>query len=134
MEKTEIDESEILSHNFNNENLALAYLLINDFCFLNVIDTSVNRSVTEYTTVVYVNANDIFAWGCADAECIGNNDGEDDSEIISLYKYCKENKKWGYVKWLCLKRNFQPQRPIKQSMIKDNYWCDTLEALPKNNS
>lgn len=128
----EIDESEIYykgenDYVFIDENKALACLLNADVCFLNNLKVR-----NEWTTCVYVIANDVFAWGCADAECISNSDGDENSEIYSLYKLWKENNDWGAIKWLCLKRNEQPQKPIIESMKKDGYWDDTLEKLPPN--
>lgn len=124
----EIDESVIYykdreGYVFVDENKALACLLADDICFLNV---------REGTTVVYVIANDVFAWGCADAENITNSDGDEDSEIYALYKFWKENQTYGPIKWLCLKRNEQPQDPIRKRMIEVGYWDETLEKLPPN--
>ncbi len=112
-----------------DENKALACLLAADICFLNVVK---DKWSDNYTTVVYVIANDIFVWGSADAECISNSDHEEKSEIYALYKLWKENNNWGPIKWLCLKRNEQPQNPIKEDMIKDGYWDAALESLPPN--
>lgn len=128
----EIDESEILDPEYYNEQKALACLLADDVCFLNV--ANIGSGEKPYlTTTIFVIANDVFAWGCADAEGITNSDGEADSEIIALYRYWKDNQKWGSTKWLCLKRNEQPQKPIKDMMMAEGYWDDTLENLPNNN-
>lgn len=126
-----INEDNILYPGHNNEELALACLLANGVCFLNHLNSGTEED-PRWTTCVYVDASDIFVWGCADGEDITNNDGEDDSEIITLYKLWKENSNLGPIKWLCLKRNEQPQRPVKEMMIKDNYWDETLENLPQN--
>lgn len=132
----EINESDILNEGYYDEEKALACLLNGGVIFLNTVDLS--KAFPEwykekvYTTVCYVNANDVFAWGCADAESISNSDGDADSEIISLYKLWKENNNWGPIKWLCLKRNQQPQNPIKRDMSKSGYWDEQLESLPEN--
>ena len=126
-----IDEKDILNPGYYNEQKALACLLVADVCFLNTINVG-TEDKPDWSTVVYVNANDTFAYACADAESVSNSDGEEDSEIIALYKFWKENPLWGPVKWLCIKRNMKPLRPIKERMIKDNYWDETLEALPEN--
>lgn len=138
----EIEESQIfLEEGFVNEEKALAWLLYNGYCFLNSVDISYTYKSSRgeewpsrWTTCIYVNANDIFMWGCADSECIENNDGQEPSEIISLYKACKENKDWGYIKWLSTKRRLQPQYPIKRDMIKNGYWPKELDSLPLNPS
>ena len=124
--KINVPDSAIWNEGIVNEELAVACLLADDICFLN------HTKDSEPTTCIYVLANDVFAWGCADAESITNNDWKEPSEIIDLYKLWKENDKWGPIKWLCLKRNKQPQKPIKEDMIKDGYWDEKLESLPEN--
>lgn len=114
-----------------DEEKALAYLLNNNCCFLNTIKVPFSKK-EQYTTIIYVNVNDVFCWGCADAEPISNNDGEYPSEIMDLYKQHIKNNKWGLEKWVCLKRNMQPQFAIKRDMIADNFWDIELESLPKN--
>lgn len=125
----EINEDKIIEN--VDEELALACLLAADVLFINVINIS-SGSIPEFTTCVYVDASDIFMWGCADAESITSNDHENPSEIIELYKLWKENEVWGRVKWLCFKRDIQPQRPVKDLMIKANYWDEGLDKLPLN--
>jgi hypothetical protein len=125
----EIDESKIIED--NNEELALAVLLANQVVFLNNAKLSVPNSDV-WNTVVYVNCNDVFLWACADAEPISNSDGDEGSEIIELYKLFKENPMHGPTKWVCKKRNLQPQKPLKQMMIKDGYWDSELESLTAN--
>jgi hypothetical protein len=127
-----IDESTIIKD--VDEESALACLLVYEQVLLSVINVSRNDNVKEYTTCIYVNANDVFAWACADGECITNNDGDNPSEIIELYKLWKENERWGTIKWLCKKRNLQPQYPIKKDIMKDGYWDEQLNTLPLNPS
>lgn len=127
----QIDESKILDPRYYDERSAIACLLVAGVCGLGDGNMG-TKEKPEWTTIIYVEASDIFAWGIADAEYIEYSDGESDSEIIALYKLWKENNEWGSVKWLCLKRNEQPQKPIKAKMIMANYWDETLEALPPN--
>jgi hypothetical protein len=134
-----IDESEILkyeSEGFVNENLALACLLAANVVFLNELDVNATYGKksdnTEWTTCIYVGCNDVFAWACADGESIRNSDGGLNSEIISLYKLWKENNLYGPVKWVCVKRNQQPQPPLKKMMQDAGYWDNTLETLRAN--
>lgn len=130
-----IDESQILNEDYYNENLALAYLLVNDICFLNNVDLS--KQMPQYykeptcTTCVYVNCNDTFYYASADAECVSNSDGDADSEIIALYKMVKESPKYGYAKFCALKRKMRPLNEIVKWMKDDNYWDEQLEALPE---
>jgi hypothetical protein len=70
-----------------------------------------------------VNANDVFAWGCADAEEFG------DADVEALYSAWVEGK---VTKWLCKKRNEKPQPPLEQRMRERGDWDDELEALPCN--
>lgn len=111
-----------------NEQQALAFLLTNDTVFLN---NGRNWFNEELTTCVYVNASDVFVWGSADGENILASD-EDDSEILALYNLVKEDQKYGDIKWLCKKRNEQPQDPLKDRMIAAGSWNEELEALPVN--
>jgi len=124
-----IDESKIIED--VNEQLALACLLADGTCFINSINVSNDKNPI-YTTAVYVLTSDIFVWGCADAEYIECNDGETPNEIINLYKLRQEKGFWGCVEWACLKRNLQPQKAVKEDMIKANQWTDELENLPIN--
>lgn len=110
------------------EEWVLAKLLVDDVVFINqrkylCIDNKTERGDT---IVVFMKCNDVFAWGCADAENLGVD------EMINLYKLHKADKKWGSVKWVCQKRKSQPQRPIIRNMKKDGAWDNIMEALPKN--
>lgn len=125
-----IDESKIIEE--VDEGKALACLLADDILFLNNLEAGVYKGKKYFTTCLYVNLNDVFAWACADAECVSSNDGENPSEVIELYKYWKENKNWGAVKWAAIKRKVQPQRPVIEIMKKSGYWDEVLESLPKN--
>jgi hypothetical protein len=125
-----INEDEIFCDkypDFADENLALACLLADDVCFLHNVKTKEGDTVG-----VSVNCSDVMAWGCSDAESILSNDNSPNSEIISLYKLWKKNKSFGSVKWVCLKRNQQPQAPLKKMMIEKGAWDEELEALPPN--
>jgi hypothetical protein len=75
---------------------------------------------------LYVNCNDIFAWGCSDAEQLPLD------EISNLYKLWLENKMWGAAKWCCFKRNEKPQNPVEKEMKAANVWDNQIEKLPNN--
>lgn len=79
----------------------------------------------KYSTYVFVNANDIFAWGCTDAELLPH------SEISNLYKLHKQFK-YGSIKWCCIQRNMQPQAAIIDAIKEAGEWDDVFENLPKN--
>lgn len=78
----------------------------------------------ELITGIYVNASDVFAWGCADSEPIITQ------EIETLFLMWCEDKYWGTIKWLCKKRGRKPQQPIIDDMKKKGKWCELLENLP----
>ena len=75
---------------------------------------------------VYVNANDIFIWGCGDGELLTSDELEK-LVIMHLSDTC-----WGVAKWVCMQRNMQPQYPIKRDMKKNGYWDCELDNLPIN--
>lgn len=106
------------------EEAALAELLDNDVVFCNERHYTFAGEPSGCTTILFVNANDVFAWGCADAQDLPH------SEIGNLYKAHKE--KWGVTKWLCRQRQEKPQPPIVRDMKKDGAWDDEMEALPDN--
>lgn len=77
------------------------------------------------STFLFVLCNDVFAWGCADGEDLPAD------QIEPLWKLWKSHPD-GVIKWCCIQRNEQPQRPIKESMKKSGSWDAELEALPQN--
>lgn len=100
-----------------NLELALSILLRDEVLFCNTGKT---------TVVLFVIANDVFAWGCADVEHFTTAD------ISVLYKMHAADKRWGRIRWLCIQRNQKPQGPVMQSMKADGAWDDVLDALPEN--
>ena len=99
------------------EDLAMAELLANDVVFMNNIN--IKTVGEEYTTCVYVICSDFFHLACADAEAITNNDFEEPSEILDLYRFFIKDTMWGSSKWVAKKRNLQPDPYIKKIMIND---------------
>ncbi len=118
---------------------ALAYLLKEDVLFFNTReyitpDWDKNKrkegeerklEICGETIVLFVNCNDTFAWACADAECICED------EIEDLYVFCKMYK-FGSDRWVCLKRNEKPQKPLVDMMKKENEWDELMENLLDN--
>lgn len=87
------------------------------------------------TIVVFVNCNDVFAWGCADSEEIESSEQiyKDKVNWLSeLLKYHLDDPKWGSVKWCCKKRNQRPQEPLVNRMKEENVWDKEMESLPNN--
>lgn len=122
------------------EEQCLAQLLMDEVLFCNerevvehefkVVDGKMYHDETkpirvgESTTVLFVLCNDLFYWATADGEPLPN------SEIGNLYKLHMANKRYGSIKWCCLRRNLRPQVPIVARMKEAGYWDAELEALP----
>ena len=77
------------------------------------------------TIALSVNCSDVFMWGCCDSEDITME------ELPELYKMHIAGKH-GSTKWVCKKRNEQPQRALITLMKDDGTWDDMMESLPKN--
>ena len=129
---------------FFDEARALAMLLVENVCFINTRayveitwpgDKETDRpKIRDDTIVVFMNCNDVFAWACADAESISTaGDEVEDNELYDLTRLHLEHRTWGSTKWICLKRNEKPQRPMADAMRKAGYWDEEMEALPDNN-
>ena len=126
MKKDENVFYEIDGKEYCDEELALSILLREGVLFCNERKVVFEGEPEETTTVLYVNANDVFAWACADAEPLPND------EIGNLYKLHKAKEGWGVTKWLCKQRNQKPQKPIEKDMKKAGAWDEIMKALPDN--
>jgi hypothetical protein len=90
---------------------AVALLLINDVIFLNTNHWEKDwPEEARKATAILVNCNDIFAWGCADAERISFYD------IKKLYDLWKQYPVWGPALWCMIQRREMPQDPVAESM------------------
>jgi hypothetical protein len=65
---------------------------------------------------VHVNCNDVFAWGCADAEDITY------SELEDLYNMWKKDPNWGPAVWCIKKRKQMPQKPVEKLINDADIW------------
>lgn len=81
------------------------------------------------TICLFVNCNDLFAWGCADSEEVSSSE-----ELHELYEEYKKDPQYGVDFWCCKKRDLQPQKVIKDIWKKNSVWNDDLEKLRPNNS
>lgn len=61
----------------------------------------------------YLNMNDIFSWGCADAEEVS------DLEIPFLYKLYEDFGDLGCIAWVCYKRGDRPQKIVLDKIGKE---------------
>ena len=65
---------------------------------------------------VLVNCNDVFAWGCADAEtCLF-------SEFEDLFEHYVKDKIWGPSIWCIKKRGILPQKPVFKKIEELGIW------------
>lgn len=120
-----INEEKYMDEYFDEE-LALSELLKDGVLFCNNRDYGLNSKIYGQTIVLFVLLNDVFSWGCADAEDLLT------TEIEGLYNFYLKDKKCGVIKWACIKRNQKPQGPMVKYMKENGSWDETLEKLPEN--
>ena len=112
------------------EDTALAKLLVDGILFVGDSDSGpffeTDKPREDATICVYLNCNDLFAWGCADYELVTT------FELRELYKMHIEDPEWGSVKWASKKRNLQPLKPVVKQMKEAGVWCSLMESLPTN--
>jgi len=110
-----------------NYEAMVAYLLDQDILFLNNYQyfQDWNNQMGDKTMCLFVNCNDVFAWACADAESVTL------TELPHLFELVQKNYVWGSTIWTCLKRKRQPQKTIKDRMVKLGIWTEELENLPE---
>lgn len=84
--------------------------------------------IHDRTTVLYANCNDIFAWGCADAESIPNSE-----ELKKLYDFSAKYPTWGTAIWCCTVRKERPQKPVEDAMKESNEWPEELMSTLNEN-
>lgn len=96
---------------------ALAHLLINEVVFLNSNwwEDSWPEDAKK-TFSISLNCNDVFAWGCADAEGLRFYDLED------VYDHWEKDPSWGPAIWCIKKRKQMPQRPVEKSIREAGIW------------
>ena len=75
---------------------------------------------------VAVICNDVFAWGCADAEEILYSD------LKEIYEVNKKDPNWGIAVWCMKKRNLMPQKPVEDIIRKEGIWDLDSMNLRKN--
>jgi hypothetical protein len=106
---------------------ALALMLLNQVVFLNSLHWEKECPERVRNLVACcVNCNDIFAWGCADAEELPYD------QIEPLWRMWMADPRWGAAKWCILRRNQQPQGPVEKLMREAGVWDEKMEAAGKN--
>lgn len=105
-----------------DEEMAIAWLMALDGP---LVMLDVRNSEGKPIIVLCVNCSDVFAWGCADFEPLPLGEVEG---FVKMYREIPG----GSTRWCCIRRNQQPQPPVKRTMIERGEWDEVLEALPKN--
>lgn len=100
----------------------IAHMLIEDIIFCNNGWWYKNEGVEwrEDAISFHVNCNDVFAWGCADAEELLYKDVND------LYNYYTKDPIWGSSIWCIKKRQQRPQPPVEIELEKRGYSVDKI--------
>lgn len=123
---TSSDRSFPAKDQFEKE-LALAALLANEVIFLN--DHWWMKDWPEEaqkTTSLNVNCNDVFAWGCADAESCTIHD------LPDIYRMWRKDPQWGAAVWCMKKRNQMPQPPLERMIRVAGIWSFEELGLAPN--
>ena len=109
-----------------DEDEALAEMLKAGVLFSNTREYLWKGEKSGETVILIVNCNDIFAWACADAEDLK------ESEVQDLYQMWKKDPGWGPAKWVCKKRNLQPQKAAIKFMKQEGSWEEWMDKLQPN--
>lgn len=109
-----------------DEELGLAVLLAEEIVFVNEFDISRGGKGFGSSTIIFVNASDVFMWACAAGRNLLR------SEIQHLYELWRDDPQWGRIKWCCIDADTQPQKAIRKDMQKVGVWDETMEKLGKN--
>lgn len=97
------------------EGQALAELLLEEVVFIGGSD--------DQKLAIYVNCNDVFAWGLADGELLESKD------IEEVWKIWKKDGWPGLNFWCCKKRNQLPQAPVLRDLEKAGFSFDGLGLM-----
>lgn len=99
------------------ENPALAILLLTENVILNEFWWKKDwPEEAKKKFAIALNINDIFCWGCSDAENLNYEDLQD------VYDHYLKDKTWGTAVWACKRRNMLPQKPVYDEIMKQGIW------------
>jgi hypothetical protein len=100
-----------------DDELAVAYLLMHGVLFVNSAWWEKEWPEKARSIVhLFCNCNDVFAWGCSDAEPVEMDD------IRAIYEHYRKDRCWGTAVWACKKRNQMPQKPVAEAIRKQGVW------------
>lgn len=100
-----------------DEELALSVLLYDGVVFLNCHWWEKEwPEEARKRTSLNVNCNDVFAWGCADAESMNFED------LRSVWDHHAKDPSWGTAVWCMKRRNQMPQKPVEDRIRKAGIW------------
>jgi hypothetical protein len=103
---------------FNEPEDYLKYLMCENLIVVN--NGWWNKEWPKDRITLSVICNDVFAWGCSDAEDINYSDLE------PLAKAHLKDPTWGVVAWCIKKRKQMPQKPIVDKMTEAGYNLEEL--------
>ncbi len=103
--------------------MALAVLLLDRIVFLNACWWKKTwPEDAKKMTALFVNCNDVFAWGSADAEELPYE------ELDNLYECYHLDKSWGPAVWCIKQRGYMPQEPVYDAIQALGIWdLDTMD-------
>lgn len=117
------DEEEAISQLLHD-----GVLFANSFPFVYKINKEGDQRWEGPTITLFVNANDVFCWACAEGQDIKCG------EVRALYEAHIANEKWGSVMWCAKKRGLKPQWLMAKDMIEQGAWDEEMEALSEENA
>lgn len=104
------------------EEKAIAHLLVNEVIGMNTFWHMKDwPEAAQKATYFYVNCNDVFAWGCSDAENLDLDDLEE------LYRMWLKDPSRGADVWCIINRKQLPQRPVLERIKNGGIW--DMDAL-----
>ncbi len=119
----EITYAEVRPSNYpyTDEEDYLKFLLNEDVIFTN--NGHWDEKWPKDAVSLHVGCNDVFAWGCADAEDITHG------ELKDLYEHVQKDPHNGAAVWCMKKRQMWPQQPVEDYIREQGIW-DLDKILP----
>lgn len=80
----------------------------------------------EPTIGLSLSVNDVFGWGGVDCEPVPLE------SLPDLYRAWRNDTEYGPIRWCCIRRGEQPQKPVADRMKKAGAWDAAMESLRPN--